>query len=301
MLNIRKALSVFKAQQHGTIIVYLIKMGEMKIDNLKDFVKKYPMLTSLLTPIYAVLTRTYLLFKYGVLILPKHKYHYNMAGLITCKNIDFMKEPKFINATMAGQELYESPEPNFNGWIRHLNLWAIYHAKLLNGDFVECGVWRAATAKANMVYIDFQNMDDRKYYLFDTFCGLTKEYSDSESYEMYKNDYKDDVYSFVVDVFKENHNVIIVRGPVPDTLTKVNIRRVAYLSIDMNCAFPEIEALKYFWPKIVPGGLIILDDYGWGGVHEKQKQAHDAFAESVGVKILTLPTGQGMIIKPPLL
>ena len=69
----------------------------------------------------------------------------------------------------------------------------------------------------------------------------------------------------------------------------------------MNCVAPEIEALQYFWPKIVPGGLIILDDYGWGGTHDSQKEAQEAFAESVDVKILTLPTGQGLIIKPPLM
>jgi len=42
---------------------------------------------------------------------------------------------------------------------------------------------------------------------------------------------------------------------------------------------------------------VLLDDYGHSG-HEEQKRAFDGFALSKDVKILTLPTGQGLIIKP---
>ncbi len=53
-----------------------------------------------------------------------------------------------------------------------------------------------------------------------------------------------------------------MRGKVPESLATVEIERVAYLSLDMNIAYPEIEALKHFWPKLVPGAIVVLDDYG---------------------------------------
>jgi O-methyltransferase len=65
----------------------------------------------------------------------------------------------------------------------------------------------------------------------------------------------------------------------------------------MNCVIPEIEAAEFFWDKLVCGGVIVLDDYGWKG-HHLQKQAFDEFAAKRGIKILSLPTGQGLIIKP---
>ena len=43
--------------------------------------------------------------------------------------------------------------------------------------------------------------------------------------------------------------------------------------------------------------MVVLDDYGFRA-HIEQKHAMDAFARSVGVSILSLPTGQGMISKP---
>ncbi len=78
---------------------------------------------------YHKVRRSYLAFRNGFWVLSKAEYKYNLAGLVTRKNCDFMKEPAFIKATKAGQDQYEKPDPNFGGWIRHLNLWAGFQAK----------------------------------------------------------------------------------------------------------------------------------------------------------------------------
>jgi hypothetical protein len=65
----------------------------------------------------------------------------------------------------------------------------------------------------------------------------------------------------------------------------------------MNCVIPEIKAAEYFWDRMMSGGMILLDDYGWHGF-EEQKKGFDKFAMERGVQVLTLPTGQGLIIKP---
>ncbi|MCH9703406.1 MAG: TylF/MycF family methyltransferase, partial [Chlamydiae bacterium] len=77
---------------------------------------------------------------------------------------------------------------------------------------------------------------------------------------------------------------------------------VAYLSIDMNCALPEVAALEYFWPKLAPSAIVVLDDYAYdtfNSTHE-QRKAIDSFAKSVNTAVVSLPTGQGMLIKPAL-
>ena len=68
--------------------------------------------------------------------------------------------------------------------------------------------------------------------------------------------------------------------------------------MDMNCVKPEFDALNFFWDKMVSGGIIILDDYGYANSTNDQKAIHDKFANSKGVKILSLPTCQGLLIKP---
>jgi O-methyltransferase len=91
--------------------------------------------------------------------------------------------------------------------------------------------------------------------------------------------------------------VEIICGSVPDTLSSVKIGKVCYLSIDMNNAAPEIAAANFFWDRLSPGAPILLDDYGFVR-YETQKKAFDSFAAERDVKILALPTGQGLMIKP---
>lgn len=98
--------------------------------------------------------------------------------------------------------------------------------------------------------------------------------------------------------FSEWKNIEIIQGTVPETLGRIEIPSVAYLHLDMNCALPERAAAEHFWPRLVPGALMLLDDYAYSG-YEPQKRAMDEFAHRVGITIVSLPTGQGLAMKPP--
>lgn len=56
-----------------------------------------------------------------------------------------------------------------------------------------------------------------------------------------------------------------------------------------------MAALQRIIPALVPGGVIILDDYGWWGYHE-QKEAEDPLFAQYGLEVLELPTGQGIVL-----
>ncbi len=79
---------------------------------------------------------------------------------------------------------------------------------------------------------------------------------------------------------------------MPDVLPALEIDDVAFLHIDLNCAYPERAALEYFWNRLSPSAIVLLDDYAWFG-HNSQKQAIDDVARSLGIEVLSLPTGQG--------
>ena len=132
-----------------------------------------------------------------------------------------------------------------------------------------------------------------------TFSGLVEDLvSDKEKsagINNYFGSYKD-VYQQVKETFSA-FNVEVIKGAVPDTLPLCKAEKICYLSIDMNCVEPEIAATEYFWDKVVSGGVIILDDYGFPD-HINQKDAFDKFAKEKKVEILCLPTGQGIIFKP---
>ena len=71
---------------------------------------------------------------------------------------------------------------------------------------------------------------------------------------------------------------------------------VAFLHIDMNCALPERVAFEFFWDRLSPGAVVLFDDYAYYG-HNCQREAIDAAARARGTEVLSLPTGQGLIVK----
>lgn len=106
----------------------------------------------------------------------------------------------------------------------------------------------------------------------------------------------DDLYHEVVERFSTFGNFEVIRGWVPDSFQIKSPERVSFLHIDMNNVPAEIGALEHLFDRVVPGGIIVLDDYGWNG-HEAQAIAEDEFMEKRGYSVLELPTGQGLIFK----
>jgi len=236
------------------------------------------------------------------LFITKEGLTYSENFLYTYHNADFIKDPLFIESYNLGKATDKQKtllKNNDIRWRIHVLCWAAYHGVHLDGDFVDCGVYTGIFSRAIINYIDF-NSTGKKYYLLDTFTGLEPLYSTEK--EMKRNESfgyasQSQVYEEVTQTFK-NFNVEIIKGAVPETLIRVKSNKICFLSVDMNCVLPEIEALEFFWNKMVSGGIIILDDYGYANSTNDQKEAHDKFAKSKGVMILTLPTCQGLIIKP---
>jgi O-methyltransferase len=223
---------------------------------------------------------------------------YHTDGLVTTNNCDFIKEDRFTKAYTAAAAT--NPWPGFTlQWRVYVVCWFANHVKNLPGDFVECGVNTGAYARAVIDYINF-NSTGKTFFLLDTFEGmpdhLVNQDEKNVGVQLYLKDHYKNVYDQVKATFKD-FNVKIIKGVVPDTLAECNTDKICYLSIDMNSAEPEIAAAEYFWNKVVPGGVVLLDDYGFP-MHINQKKAFDDFAKRKGVEILCLPTGQGIIIKP---
>ncbi|MGH8643561.1 MAG: TylF/MycF/NovP-related O-methyltransferase [Gammaproteobacteria bacterium] len=213
-------------------------------------------------------------------------------------NHDFMRDSRYVRAYKLGQEALGHDHKMF--WRLHVALWAAAHGAKLEGDFVECGVWRGFLSTAIMNYVDWPKLN-KHFFLFDTFAGLDErllteaERANQQKLDHFKVFYTD-CYEFVKQHFANYDRVQVVKGTVPDTLTQAEIGKVSFLSIDMNCTQPEISAANFFWDKLVPGAIVLLDDYGFVS-YEEQKQGFDAFAKQKQVEILALPTGQGVIIK----
>lgn len=224
---------------------------------------------------------------------------YFQDGLVTTCNADVLDAPQFAAAYEAGKGT-GSWGPYDPKWRTYTCTWAAQHASGLEGDFVECGVNKGGMALTIARLLQFERLAPRKFYLFDTFKGLVPEQlSDREKAlrESYAGGYYAECYEEVKRTFAPYANVELVRGVIPESLTLVKIDKVCFLSIDMNCAAPEIMAAEYFWDRLVRGAVVVLDDYGFQG-HDEQRSAFQNFARKRGVSVMSMPTGQGLILKP---
>jgi O-methyltransferase len=232
------------------------------------------------------------------LSLNKTSLTYATDNLFTYNNADFLKDKLFAEAYDLAKKVDNNRLlKNLDiQWRLHILCASAYNALKLEGDFVECGVGSGIFSRAIIHYTNFQKTE-KKFYLLDTFNGLDSKYSSSKELLKSKSMDYHKSYEEVLQTFK-GFNTKIIMGSIPETLSMIDTEKICFLSIDMNAAIPEQAALAFLWNRIVPGGYIIFDDYGYGNqAYIEQKKVHDFFAKSKQQKIFTLPTGQGLLIK----
>jgi len=230
---------------------------------------------------------------------------YANDGLISFHSDAFLDDPAFQRAYQRGARALGTPDWYQWQWRVHVGLWAAANASRLDGDFVECGVSYGFLSSAVMEFLDWDRLG-KTFYLLDTFAGIDPRFvTDAErqsgAVEKSQLNLRNGMYVSGVDGVRANfaqwRNQRIIVGAVPETLDQVDARVVAFLHLDMNCAPPEVAALRFFWPRLSPGAFVLLDDYANRG-RDEQRVAMDALASELGVQICALPTGQGLLIKP---
>lgn len=228
---------------------------------------------------------------------------YAQDGLFTLHSDRFRTDPAFQAAYARGVQAGRGANPGFE-WRVHVACWAAQTALRARGDFVECGVNAGFLSSAIMNKLHWNTLG-RRFYLIDTFSGpVFAQYSAEEvskqRLSIAQKALKAGAYVTDMDRIRANFaewpNAIVVQGAVPEILGKIDFGAVAFLHIDMNCALPEQRALEFFWDRMPPGALVLFDDYTYYG-HECQRDAIATAARDRGADILSLPTGQGVIVR----
>ena len=161
--------------------------------------------------------------------------------------------------------------------------------------------WKRIIAKTIVTYLKFNDLD-KDFYLIDTFDGIPTSQAKTEEEKnsmqwLNSHSFKGDYFDEIKKTFKDYKRIKLVKGLVPEILKDVNTEKVSFISIDMNNAYAEIKSIEYFWNKLVKYGVVLLDDYAYSEQFKEQKKSWDKFAQEKNFEILTLPTGQGLIIK----
>ncbi len=154
----------------------------------------------------------------------------------------------------------------------------------IEGDFVECGVWRGGSMMAAMLTLLQLRDTSRHFYLFDTYEGMTPPTDKDMTYEgtsaasiLANSEKKDghgwwciasleDVQRNVFSTGYPKEKIHFIKGRVEDTLPAQAPQRIALLRLDTDWYESTLHELAHLYPLLCPNGVLILDDYGfWQG------------------------------------
>lgn len=155
---------------------------------------------------------------------------------------------------------------------------AVRETEHLEGDIVECGVWRGGNMIAAMLAAE----RPRTFWLFDTFAGMTepgehdwrrgRHATESAAYRKagaagWCRSELSEVQTNVEQYKRPDQEVLYVKGPVEQTLLYSRLPdKITLLRLDTDFYASTRAELEVLWPRVVPGGILIVDDYGsWDG------------------------------------
>lgn len=170
-------------------------------------------------------------------------------------------------------------------------MYALYNAvqyiikNNIEGDFVECGVWRGGSSLLVALALKKLNVTNRKIYLFDTFEGMSEPTNDDVDLEgaaadtllaKTTSDKENSVWCLasIQDVQKNlrlsdypSENIVYVKGKVEDTIPEaISFNKIALLRLDTDWYESTKHELIHLYPKLNDRGVLIIDDYGhWAG------------------------------------
>jgi len=156
------------------------------------------------------------------------------------------------------------------------------------GDFIETGVWRGGAVIFMRALLYAYGDENRKVWVADSFQGLPK-----PDVDKYPDDEGDDLYTVeqlrisMEDVqanFKQfgllDKQVEFLKGWFKDTLPTAPIEKLSVIRLDGDMYESTMDGLVSLYPKLSPGGYIIIDDFG--AIPACAKAVHD-YREKHGI------------------
>lgn len=164
----------------------------------------------------------------------------------------------------------------------------------LTGALAEVGVYKGDFAKRVHAL-----MPEKRFYLFDTFEGFdakdiaverAKGFSDGTQ------DFSDTGIDLVRSKMQKPENCVFRKGFFPQTAEGIE-DSFCFVSLDADLYQPIFEGLKFFYPRLQPGGYIFIHDYnniGYSGAKKAVQEfctAHNIhyvpIADTGGTAIIT--------------
>lgn len=162
------------------------------------------------------------------------------------------------------------------------------------GDVAEVGVYQGGTARfLCQTFSPFNKIT----YLFDTFEGLP-EVNLQKDTQHRKGDFSDTSMELVIDQLKGLKHFHIYKGLFPDTSKPIEDKKFCFVHIDVDIYEPTKDCCEFFYNRMVNGGIMVFDDYGWAGCPGVKAAVDEFFADKYE-EVVYAGNGNAFVIKTP--
>lgn len=173
----------------------------------------------------------------------------------------------------------------------------------LEGDIAECGCFRGLSS--HLMLAELKRADPayagRGYHVFDSFEGLSEPgAADAVSgndavAERVRQMCRRGWFAAPLEVVRQGlagfPGVHFHPGWIPASFAGVPEQRYRFVHLDLDLHDPTRDALEYFFPRLVPGAIVVCDDYGWPG----ERKAIDEFCARQGLALETTAHRQAVL------
>lgn len=137
----------------------------------------------------------------------------------------------------------------------------------VTGDFLEAGVWQGGVIIFLAGVLRAHEAKGVRLWAVDTFSGIPRDPHPSDIHDPV--DEWIDRWAVPLEVVRDNirryglldERIQFVCGPFRETIPRANIGQLALLRIDADAYASTMDALELLYPKVNPGGHIIIDDW----------------------------------------
>jgi hypothetical protein len=161
----------------------------------------------------------------------------------------------------------------------------------LPGDTAECGVWNGASS---WFICDHFAGSGKTHHGFDSFEGLPEPAALDGGYWR-----RGDCFATEADARAtlSEFPAKLYRGWIPERFAEVEDRRFCFVNVDVDLYEPTRDSIEFFYPRLVPGGLLLFDDYGSEMQSPGAARAIDEFMAERPEPLIKAPSAQAFLIK----
>jgi O-methyltransferase len=170
-------------------------------------------------------------------------------------------------------------------------------AMQLPGDFAEAGVFRGGTSWL-LAHLLSEAGDGRTLHALDSFEGMPAD-ADKERDGHVPGDFGDTSLESVRALLAGFDNVRFHPGFIPGTLAPLEETRFALVHIDVDIHNAVRDCCAFFYPRLVPGGFLVFDDYGFEMYRHAARKAVDDYFADKPESVISLRTGQALVVRLP--